>query len=86
MTLFSAGAHRCRAFYHATAKCAIMLSQNHFAWAKPTYFNFSSSNFSVDQVLSPAGDGLKHTSQGENFSFQITEIVQKKVTFFEKKL
>ncbi len=38
-------------------------------------------------MLSPAGDGLKHTSQEENFTFQITEIVQKeKVTFFEKKL
>jgi hypothetical protein len=39
------------------------------------------------QVLSPAGDGLKHTTQGENSTFQITEIVQKEnVTFFEKKL
>jgi hypothetical protein len=39
-----------------------------------------------DQVLSPAGDGLKQTSQEENFTFQITEIVQKeKVTFFPKK-
>ncbi len=37
-------------------------------------------------MLSPAGDGLKHTSQEENFTFQITEIVQKeKVTFFPKK-
>jgi hypothetical protein len=87
MTLFSAGAHGCCAFYQATANSRIMLSQNHFAWAKPTYVEFSSSNFTVhDQVLSPAGDGLKHTSQ-EEFTFQITEIVQKeKVTFFEKKL
>jgi len=55
---------------------------------KPTCFHFSSSNFTVqDQVLNPAGDGLKHTSQAENFTFQITEIVQKeKVTFFGKKL
>jgi hypothetical protein len=88
MTLRSAGAHHCRAFYQATEKCAIMLSQNQFAWAKPTFFHFSSSNFTVQyQVLSPAGDGFKHTSQGENFTFQITEIVQKeKVTFFRKKV
>jgi hypothetical protein len=65
-----------------------MLNQNHFAWPKPAYFDFSSSNFTVqDQVLSPAGDGLKQTSQEENFTFQITKIVQKeKVTFLEKKL
>jgi hypothetical protein len=31
MTLFSAGAHGCRAFYQATANSGIMLSQNHFA-------------------------------------------------------
>jgi hypothetical protein len=38
-----------------------------------------------DPVLSAAGDGLKHNSQGDNFTFHITEIVQKeKVTFFEK--
>ncbi len=30
-TLFSAGVHRCRAVDQATANCAIMLSQNHFA-------------------------------------------------------
>jgi hypothetical protein len=39
-----------------------------------------------DQVLSAAGDDFKHTSQEENFTFQITEIVQKeKVTFFLRK-
>ncbi len=89
MTLFFAGAHSCRAFYQATANCAIMLNENHFARDKPAYFDFSSSNFTVQHqvLLSPAGDGLKHTSQEENFTFQITEIVQKeKVTFFEKKL
>jgi hypothetical protein len=38
------------------------------------------------QVLSPAGDDIIPISQEENFTFQITEIVQKeKVTFFEKK-
>ncbi len=86
MTLFSAGAHRCRAFYQATANCAIMLNHNHFAWAKPAYIHCSSPNFTVqDPVLSAAGDGLKHNSQGDNFTFHITEIVQKeKVTFFEK--
>jgi hypothetical protein len=88
VTLISADAHRCRAFYQATAKYAIILNQNYFASAKPAYFDFSSSNFTVqDQVLSPADDGLKHTSQEENFTFQITEIVQKeKVTFFGNKL
>jgi len=87
MTLFSAGAHRCRAFYQATANCGIMLSQNHFALAKPTYVDLWANVTVHDQMLSPAGDGLKHTSQEKNFTFQITEIVQKeKVTFFEKKL
>jgi hypothetical protein len=58
-----------------------------YAEPQPTYFHFPSSNFTVhDPVLNPAGDGLRHTSQGEKFTFQITEIVQKeKVTFFEKK-
>jgi hypothetical protein len=52
--------------------------------AKPAYFDFLSSNFNVhDPVLSPAWDGLEHTCQEENFTFQITKIVQKeKVTFF----
>jgi hypothetical protein len=55
-----------------------MLNENHIASARPAYFDFSSSNFTVpDEVLSPAGAGLKHTSQEDNFTFQITEIVQK---------
>jgi len=32
-------------------------------------------------VLSPAGDGLKHTSQGENFTFTRT-VKKEKVAFF----
>jgi hypothetical protein len=31
----------------AMSNCSIMQSQKHFPWAKPAYFDFSSSNFIV---------------------------------------
>jgi hypothetical protein len=44
----------------ATAKLYNYAETKPFSWAKPAYFDFSSSNFTVqDHILSTAGDTLK---------------------------
>jgi len=53
ITLFSAGVQHCCAFYQPTQSVQ-------FCWAKPAYFNFSSSILTVqDHILSSAGDALR---------------------------
>jgi len=51
---------QCTAHSPATANCAVILSQNHFPEPNRGNFDFSSSNYIVqDHILSTAGDALK---------------------------
>jgi hypothetical protein len=58
ITLFSAG--RCVELLCLLPATGIMLSQNHFPWAKPTNVRFSSSNYTLQDHLlqSTIGDAL----------------------------
>ncbi len=74
-TLSSAGAQRCCTIYQPRQTVRIMQSQNHCLQAKLAYFDFSSSNFTMqDHVLSTAGDALIPPAKMEHPSLSRTEV------------
>jgi hypothetical protein len=61
ITLFCSGAQRCFGPFTSHGKLYNCAEPKRFCWAKPAYFDFSSSNFTVQYHLgTTAGDALSY--------------------------